>query len=223
MKDVITTVNLPEPEKPAREGWAEASREVADAGDDKLVWPEFNNAEDVNLAWELTEVCMTMKNKKDRLLLFLDTEFTDFKDIDLISIGIVSQDLHEFYAENAEYDYSKCNDFVKSEVVTKLQGGEYKMLYGLLKEKLQLWLSDLLEEYATVLFVFDYSGDWFLLGELLIDYPHREKVKGQQDELEAGIELYFMHDRSNEHHALHDAKALFNGFKVKYAGKDSGY
>lgn len=44
-----------------------------------------------------------MKIKKDRLLLFVDTEFTDFKDIDLISIGIVSQDLHEFYAENSEY------------------------------------------------------------------------------------------------------------------------
>lgn len=164
-----------------------------------------------------------MKNKKDRLLLFLDTEFTDFKDMDLISIGIVSQYLHEFYAENAEYEQSWCNDFVKSVVVSKLQGGEHALPYPQLKENLQLWISDLLEEYATVLFVFDYSGDWFLLGELLFDYPQKDKVKGQKDDLEAGIELYFMHDRSNEHHALHDAKALFNGFKVKYAGKDLVY
>lgn len=164
-----------------------------------------------------------MKIKKDRLLLFFDTEFTDFKDMDLISIGIVSQHLHEFYAENAEYDQSWCNDFVKSEVVSKLQGGEHALPYAQLKEKLQLWISDLLEEYSTVLFVFDYSGDWFLLGDLLFDYPQKDKVKGQKDELEAGIELYFMHDRSNEHHALHDAKALFNGFKVKYAGKELAY
>ncbi len=164
-----------------------------------------------------------MKIKKDRLLLFLDTEFTDFKDMDLISIGIVSQDHHEFYAENAEYKKNWCNDFVKSDVLTKLQGAEHAMSYDQLKEKLQIWLSDLLEEYSSVLFIFDYSGDWFLLGELLIDYPQRDKVKGQKDELDAGIELYFMHDRSKEHHALHDAKALFNGFKLKYAGKDLIY
>lgn len=164
-----------------------------------------------------------MKIKKDRLLLFVDTEFTDFKDIDLISIGIVSQDLHEFYAENADYKQSWCNDFVKSTVLPKLQGGEYSMPCAQLKENLQIWISDLLEEYASVMFVYDYSGDWFLLGELLIDYPQKEKVKGHQDELEAGIELYFMHDRLNEHHALHDAKALLNGFKVKYAGKELAY
>jgi hypothetical protein len=160
-----------------------------------------------------------MRTKKDRLLLFVDTEFTDFKDMDLISIGIVSQQQHEFYAENSEYTQAWCSDFVKSVVLPKLQGCEYVSPYAQLKEKLQLWISDLLEEYATVLFVFDYSGDWFLLGELLIDYPQKEKVKGQQDELDAGIELYFMHDRLNEHHALHDARALLNGFKVKYAGK----
>lgn len=164
-----------------------------------------------------------MKIKKDRLLLFFDTEFTDFKDMDLISIGIVSQHLHEFYAENSEYNKAWCNDFVKSEVLTKLQGGEYAMPYGQIKENLQIWISDLLEEYSSVLFIFDYSGDWFLLGDLLFDYPQKDKVKGQKDELEAGIELYFMYDRSNEHHALHDAKALFNGFKVKYAGKELAY
>lgn len=160
-----------------------------------------------------------MKSENDHLLLFVDTEFTDFKDMDLISIGIVSAHHHEFYAENTEYTKAWCNDFVKSVVVPKLQGGEHALPYAELKERLQLWLSDLLEDYPTMLFIFDYSGDWFLLGELLVDYPQREKVKGRQDDLEAGIELYFLHDRSNEHHALYDAKALLNGFKVKYAGE----
>ena len=164
-----------------------------------------------------------MTTKRDRLLLFLDTEFTDFKEMDLISIGIVSKEDHEFYAENSEYNRTWSSDFVKSVVIPKLYGGEYSQTYNKLKEKLQLWVSNLLEEYTSVLFIFDYSGDWFLLGELLIDYPHRDKVKGQQDELEEGIEEYFMHDRSNEHHALHDAKALLNGFKVKYSGKELPY
>jgi antitoxin MazE len=34
-----------------REGWAEASRTIADAGDDELVWPEFSDADDDELAW----------------------------------------------------------------------------------------------------------------------------------------------------------------------------
>jgi antitoxin MazE len=38
-------------EKQRRAGWAEASREIAGAGDDKLVWPEFPNEEDSELKW----------------------------------------------------------------------------------------------------------------------------------------------------------------------------
>lgn len=45
------TIVLRKPEKPVRKGWGEASRAVAAAGDDKLVWPEFANAEDAELTW----------------------------------------------------------------------------------------------------------------------------------------------------------------------------
>ncbi len=34
-----------------REGWAEASRAIAEAGDDALVWPEFGNDADAELEW----------------------------------------------------------------------------------------------------------------------------------------------------------------------------
>jgi len=34
-----------------REGWAEAFREIAEAGDDALVWPEFDNDDDADLTW----------------------------------------------------------------------------------------------------------------------------------------------------------------------------
>lgn len=37
--------------KSPREGWAEASRAVAQAGDDALVWPEFGNEADEGLVW----------------------------------------------------------------------------------------------------------------------------------------------------------------------------
>ncbi|KQT33273.1 hypothetical protein [Methylophilus sp. Leaf414] len=164
-----------------------------------------------------------MEIKKDRLLLFFDTEFTDFVDMSLISIGIVSEHMHEFYAENSEFNKARCCDFVNSEVLPKLKGGVCAMPYNHLKEKLQIWISDLLEDYSTVLLVYDYSGDWDLMNALLNDYPQIGKVKSRKDDFEAGIELFFMHNLTNQHHALFDAKALFNGFKVKYAGKDLEY
>jgi len=41
-----------DPVKPRpRAGWAEAFRKIAEAGDDKLVWPEFSNADDADLSW----------------------------------------------------------------------------------------------------------------------------------------------------------------------------
>lgn len=42
---------LRKPRTGVREGWAEASKAIAASGDDKLVWPEFGNAADSELAW----------------------------------------------------------------------------------------------------------------------------------------------------------------------------
>jgi antitoxin MazE len=39
------------PKGHVREGWAEASRALAAAGDDALVWPEFGNDDDEKLRW----------------------------------------------------------------------------------------------------------------------------------------------------------------------------
>jgi antitoxin MazE len=42
---------LRRPASPARTGWAEAAKEIAEAGDDALVMGEFPNAADKDLAW----------------------------------------------------------------------------------------------------------------------------------------------------------------------------
>jgi antitoxin MazE len=34
-----------------REGWADAARAIAEAGEDALVWPEFGNDADKELTW----------------------------------------------------------------------------------------------------------------------------------------------------------------------------
>ena len=42
---------LRRPKTEVREGWADASRRIAVAGDDALAWPEFTNAGDAELRW----------------------------------------------------------------------------------------------------------------------------------------------------------------------------
>ena len=42
---------LRRPASPARAGWAEAARRLAETGDDELVMGEFGNAEDSELVW----------------------------------------------------------------------------------------------------------------------------------------------------------------------------
>ena len=42
---------LRKPKSDARAGWAEASKRLAQAGDDSPVWPEFGNASDKDLRW----------------------------------------------------------------------------------------------------------------------------------------------------------------------------
>jgi hypothetical protein len=56
---------------------------------------------------------------------FFDTEFIeDGKTIDLISIGIVSEDGREYYAISKEFDASKANDWVKENVLAHLPNVE---------------------------------------------------------------------------------------------------
>jgi antitoxin MazE len=42
---------LRKPAAGCREGWAESSKRIADAGDDAVVWPEFGNEADKDIKW----------------------------------------------------------------------------------------------------------------------------------------------------------------------------
>jgi hypothetical protein len=57
------------------------------------------------------------------MLIFFDTEFIeDGSTIDLLSIGIVREDGKTYYAEPAEADRSRANDWVKANVLPNLTG-----------------------------------------------------------------------------------------------------
>lgn len=53
--------------------------------------------------------------------IFFDTEFTGlYKNTTLISIGMISEDGKEFYAELIDYDKTQLNDWLRENVIAKL-------------------------------------------------------------------------------------------------------
>lgn len=66
---------------------------------------------------------------------FLDEEFIEsgpHHPIQLISIGIVAEDGREFYAQSSEFDASMASDWVKKNVLSKLDPrGDYVSLYDI--------------------------------------------------------------------------------------------
>jgi len=50
LEDGRRLVLVPSADHP-RAGWAEAALQIAAAGDDALVWPEFANEDDAELVW----------------------------------------------------------------------------------------------------------------------------------------------------------------------------
>lgn len=54
------------------------------------------------------------------MLIFINTELTDFANAELISVGMVTDDAgHEFFAE-LPVTRKKCNDFVRVPVLPRL-------------------------------------------------------------------------------------------------------
>jgi len=74
---------------------------------------------------------------------FLDTEFTDLDPgAVLISIGLLSEDGREFYAELSDtWQSAYVSDFAKAEVLPLLEGGDHLVTKAQLRERLASWLA----------------------------------------------------------------------------------
>lgn len=109
--------------------------------------------------------------------IFLDTEFTNFIDTDLISIGLVDDNGREFYAELTDYRQEACSDFVK-QVIIPLLGKHNPVFRGnqfAVAKELNEWLKFYGNE--TINICFDYNGDWQLFVNLLTMMPEEELVQ----------------------------------------------
>lgn len=72
---------------------------------------------------------------------FIDIEFTDWKDRQLISIAIVSEDGKEFYGECSDFHLPACNAFVQATVLPQLGSfPDRSMPTSLLALELRDWL-----------------------------------------------------------------------------------
>ena len=152
------------------------------------------------------------------MIIFFDTEFHDLvKTPKLISIGLVSEDSREFYAELSDtYEVSDCSDFTCETVLPFLEGGEALMSRHQLRGRLKEWLEAFNE--PVQLATDSLAWDWPRIQELFPtskDWPTNLAPRPLQltmnwlndfDKFEAAAEQAFA-DGLRRHHALDDAKA----------------
>lgn len=144
-------------------------------------------------------------NANMTMRIFVDTEFTDFIDCDLISIALVADDGREFYAERTDFNHQACSAFVREAVIPQL--GQYpERMFS--RASLHAALHEWLEQFGGGTFCMDFHGDWDLLVDILDGVPEgwdAALIRDQADK--ARLESYFQ-QFGGRHHALHDARAL---------------
>jgi hypothetical protein len=148
------------------------------------------------------------------MLIFLDTEFTNFpeSECDLISIGLVDEDGRDFYAELIDYRDEACSGFVKEIVLpllktypNRLEGTRWTVAHALNK-----WLQPYKD---SCIICFDYHTDWNLMYDMLLllpdedlpDFVTAKNIWGGIDKL--AFDNYFLETQLPQHMALYDAYA----------------
>lgn len=157
------------------------------------------------------------------MLIFVDTEFTDFIQMDLISIALVSEDGREFYAERTDYRQDDCSEFVRLAVIPMLgRVSGAGCTRDQLTHRLRDWF-EALPEPATL--IFDYFSDWELLCDAFLGSNFDNAPANVGDKLLLTTEIVtdpafqdaFKRALKEEfpvHHALGDARALMAGYKA---------
>lgn len=128
--------------------------------------------------------------------------------IELISIGIVSEDGREFYAESSEVNLDHCNDWVKANVLPHLGPNEQRVSRAEIKERILEFLGK-----DPILWAYYASYDWvvfcWLFGDM-VDLPKGYPM------LPMDLQQLWIHlgrpqnmkpsKPKNQHNALADAK-----------------
>lgn len=149
--------------------------------------------------------------------IFIDTEYTNFLALGLISIGLVAETGEEAYFE-VEYDASECSEFVR-DIVVPLLGREPNAILPkhMLATRLTTWLEIVRPRRQDITICFDHQTDWNLFIAAL-DYRVPPWVESRNVCYEIGDLLYqdfFAREGLPEHHALYDARANAYAFRER--------
>lgn len=154
---------------------------------------------------------------------FMDTEFIEYpRTIQLISIGIVSQDGREYYAISSEYNYADASDWVKDNVIrpmfkeavkgtqTLLLESNFHKQVGKLDSEIAKEILEFVGETTPEFFAYYNSYDWvnfcWLFGAM-IDLPKNFPMYCRDIlEIMLQFDVKKIPESENEHNALADAK-----------------
>ncbi len=110
--------------------------------------------------------------------IFFDTEFDNFADLGLISIGFYSDcGNYNLYLENLDFKLNRCSDFVKQNIIPKLDNQKYGVQQTELKDKFYNWIKGIPDEH--LLFLTDYSGDLKIFWKHFYSYELPKKITTQ--------------------------------------------
>ena len=149
---------------------------------------------------------------------YLDTEFTQFTQPNLISIGLVADDGREFYAVMKRFPFQQCSAFVREVVLPIIEHWPSTTLDRReLQQSLRQWLNKSAEPLEIVC---DFATDAELLIELIdAETDHALRTFNiasvtvfsamQCEQITDAVDNYFTEPRQwPRHHALEDARAL---------------
>jgi hypothetical protein len=174
-------------------------------------------------------------------LLFIDTEFTDFINTDLISLGAITEDgSKEFYFELTDFNQKICSEFVRNAILPELDLQKFGMRRHEASARFYQWLEELGDEYVICP---DYMADWDCAIDLLdnetpsniatsplmyfshinkLIYDEAEKLnhpdlkwffeQAKSERTKAFLNYFEKNPFPKQHHALADAKANREGY-----------
>lgn len=149
------------------------------------------------------------------MIIFLDTEFTDFINCDLIAIGLVSEcGAYEFYAERNDYEVDWCSSFATYDVIPLL-GRDPRA--SMTRQQLHCALWNWFGALGDIEVAYDYASDWDLLMDALVDYGRSKRPGNIVGRIDLRAPMFdpvytramnqFYREGQPRHHALADAKA----------------
>ena len=138
---------------------------------------------------------------------FLDTEFIEFPNqIHLISIGIKCEDGRKYYAISSEFDSSLADDWVKTNVISKLEDIPRKNIKEIKKEIINFVGNDKNPEFWAYYADYDWVVFCWIFGRM-IDLPeHFPMYCRDLKQLMDFIGKDKIPNPNNEHNALADAE-----------------